>query len=320
MTVKGGLGRGLNKGGGIDAIIAPKKSGGEKNKNTGSAAKKAPTAEKQPQNTAKNKEAAEFFADISLVLPNQNQPRKEFDEAALQELAESIRQYGVISPLIVRSSDGFYEIIAGERRWRAAKLAGLKKIPVIVRDYDAQIAAEVALIENMQREDLNPIEEAKAYQRLMDEFSLKQEEIAEKVSKSRVFITNSLRLLRLDAKVQRMLEDKLISAGHARAILGLSDPEAQYAVAQRAFHENLSVREVEKLVRNYGKAPAVKSRTPDSVMAVYADLTEKLTEALGTKVSIHCKDNEKGRLEISYHSPQELEDIAARLIRGYNKQ
>ena len=323
MAAKGGLGRGLNKGMGIDSLIAPKKANdvkSQKSQTIPKTEKKSATGGKKIA-ADKNAPGSETLVDISLVSPNKNQPRKEFDETALNELAESIKNYGIISPVIARNNDGFYEIIAGERRWRAAKLAGLKKIPVIVRDYDEQIAAEVALIENIQREDLNPIEEAKAYQRLIDEFSLKQEDIAQKISKSRVFITNSLRLLKLDERVQRMLEDKLISAGHARAILGVSGDDAQYEIAQQTFHNSLSVREVEKLVKNYGKpASAKKDEEPEAVKAVYNDLTLKLTEALSTKVFVNRKDNHKGRLEIYYNSMQELEELAAYLMKKQQKQ
>ena len=338
MAAKGGLGRGLNnKGLGMDALIAPKSS---PKKKTEVAEKKESSAVKAPAKAKKTatepktvktevkeviKEVVkevkvEEYVNISLVSPNKNQPRKVFEESALAELAESIKMYGVISPIIVKKNDDFYEIIAGERRWRAAKLAGLKEVPVIIRDYSEQTAAEISIIENIQRENLNPIEEAKAYKRLMEEFSLKQEDIAGKVAKSRVFITNTLRLLKLDERVQRMLEDKLITAGHARAILGLSDEEAQYEIAQKAFHSNLSVRDVEKLVRNYGKVAVVTKPAEESeaVKAAFEDLTLKITEALGTKVAINRKDEKKGKLEIHYNSLEELEALSETLIK-HNK-
>lgn len=335
MAAKRGLGRGLNnKGLGMDALIAPKPS----SRKTTEASEKKETSKAKAPVKAKEKTAApkkevkevikevikevkvEEYVNISLVSPNKNQPRKVFEESALAELAESIKQYGVISPIIVKKNEDFYEIIAGERRWRAAKLAGLKEVPVIIRDYSAQTAAEISIIENIQRENLNPIEEAKAYKRLMEEFSLKQDEIAGKVAKSRVFITNTLRLLKLDERVQRMLEDKLISAGHARAILGLSDEEAQYEIAQKAFHSNLSVRDVEKLVRNYGKvAVAAKpAEESEAVKAAFEDLALRITEALGTKVAINRKDEKKGKLEIHYNSIEELEALSEALMK-YNK-
>ena len=338
MAAKGGLGRGLNnKGLGIDALIGGKtttkktstasetkektvaKATSKSNSSTTKAKSEKPVVKEVIKEVVKEVKVEEYV-NISLVSPNKNQPRKVFEEGALAELAESIKNYGVISPIIVKKNDDFYEIIAGERRWRAAKLAGLKEVPVIIRDYSEQTAAEISIIENIQRENLNPIEEAKAYKRLMEEFSLKQEEIAGKVAKSRVFITNTLRLLKLDERVQRMLEDKLISAGHARAILGLSDEDAQYEIAQKAFHSNLSVRDVEKLVRNYGKIPvaAKPSEESEAVKAAFDDLTLRITEALGTKVAINRKDEKKGKLEIHYNSIEELEALTETLMK-HNK-
>lgn len=333
MAAKGGLGRGLNnKGLGIDALISAKPS--NKNKDNSDKTVKTPSkttsSVKKPVKEKENERVVtkevvkevikevkvEEVVDIALVSPNKKQPRKVFEESALAELAESIKNYGIISPIIVKKSDDFYEIIAGERRWRAAKLAGLKKVPVIVREYNDQTSAEISIIENIQRENLNPIEEAKAYQRLMEEFSLKQDEIAEKISKSRVFITNSLRLLKLDERVQRMLEDKLITSGHAKAILGISDMDAQYDIAQKAFKGNLSVREVERLVRTYGKLSEKKViEESDSIKAIYEDLTLRVSEALGTKVIINRKDNNKGRLEITYSSVEELEVLTDYLLK-----
>ena len=204
----------------------------------------APTEQENKPNT---------FVKISRIEPNKDQPRKNFDEDALQELAESIKQFGVIQPLIVQKRDDFYEIIAGERRWRAAKIAGLKEVPVIIKDYTDQEIVEISLIENIQREDLNPIEEAFAYKRLLEEFHLKQDEVAERVSKSRTAVTNSMRLLKLDGRVQQMVIDEMITTGHARAILAIEDKELQYQTAVRVFDEKLSVRETEKLVKKIGK-------------------------------------------------------------------
>ena len=192
----------------------------------------------------------ERMMKISMIEPNREQPRKKFDEDALQELSESIKQYGILQPLLVSDKKDYYEIVAGERRWRAAKMAGLKEVPVVVKEFSTQEIVEISLIENIQREDLNPVEEAMAYKRLIDEFHLKQDEIAERVSKSRTAVTNSMRLLKLDSRVQQMMVDEMISAGHARAILAISDSEQQYNVAMKVFDEKLSVRETEKLVKS----------------------------------------------------------------------
>ncbi|MGN6711437.1 ParB/RepB/Spo0J family partition protein [Anaerocolumna jejuensis] len=254
----------------------------------------------------------ETLIPINEIEPNKKQPRKHFDEDSLQELADSIKQHGVIQPLIVQKKDKYFEIIAGERRWRAAKLAGLKVIPVIVKNYSSQEIVEIALIENIQREDLNPIEEALAYQNLIKEFNLKQDEVAEKVSKSRTAITNTMRLLKLDSRVQQMLIDDMISGGHARALLAIEDEELQYQVAMRVFDGKLSVRETEKLVKKIIKeAEIVKEEVAISTenLAVYKDLEEKIKKIMGTKVSIKRKDNDNGRIEIEYYSVEELERI-----------
>ena len=190
----------------------------------------------------------EMLVKISKVEPNRTQPRKQFDEDALVELSESIKQYGILQPLLVSDKKDYYEIVAGERRWRAAKMAGLKEVPVVVKEFSTQEIVEISLIENIQREDLNPVEEAMAYKRLIDEFHLKQDEIAERVSKSRTAVTNSMRLLKLDSRVQQMMVDEMISAGHASAILAISDSEQPYNAAMKVFDEKLSVRETEKLV------------------------------------------------------------------------
>lgn len=254
----------------------------------------------------------ETLIPINEIEPNKKQPRKHFDEDSLQELADSIKQHGVIQPLIVQKKDKYFEIIAGERRWRAAKLAGLKMVPVIIKNYSSQEIVEIALIENIQREDLNPIEEALAYQNLIKEFNLKQDEVAEKVSKSRTAITNTMRLLKLDSRVQQMLIDDMISGGHARALLAIEDEELQYQVAMRVFDGKLSVRETEKLVKKIIKeAEVVKEEIAISTenIAVYKDLEEKIKKIMGTKVSIKRKDNNNGRIEIEYYSVEELERI-----------
>lgn len=249
--------------------------------------------------------------DISKVEPNREQPRKNFDEDALLELSESIKQFGVIQPLIVQDRKTYYEIIAGERRWRAAKLAGLKEVPVIVRNYTEQEIVEISLIENIQREDLNPIEEAQAYKRLLTEFNLKQDEVAERVSKSRTAVTNSMRLLKLCDEVQQMIIDDMITTGHARALISIDDPEQQYTIAQKVFDEKLSVRDVEKLVKNLNKPEKVKKEpvTDKALEAVYQDLEEKLKQSLGTKVSIASRGDGAGKLEIEFYTHDDLEKI-----------
>ena len=250
-----------------------------------------------------------MLVKINEVEPNREQPRKDFNEDALIELSESIKQYGIIQPLIVKQREGYYEIVAGERRWRAAKMAGLKEIPVIVKDYTEQEIAEIALIENLQREDLNPIEEALAYQRLLTEFHMKQDELAEKISKSRVAVTNALRLLKLSERVQQMLIDDMISSGHARALIGIEDEEQQYAIAAKIFDEKLSVRETEKLVKNLGKQKKDKPAVVLEDTAIYEDLEEKMKTIMGTKVVINRKTNTKGKIEIDYYSVDELDRI-----------
>lgn len=251
----------------------------------------------------------EMKVKLSMVGPNPEQPRKQFDEDALVELADSIKQFGVIQPLIVQEKNGFYEIIAGERRWRAAKLAGLKEVPVIVKDYSDLEIVEISLIENIQRENLNPIEEALAYKRLLNEFHLKQDEVAERVSKSRTAVTNSMRLLKLDERVQQMVIDDKLSTGHARALLGIEDPEQQYAAATRVFDEKLSVREVEKLVKKLQQGKPEKKKEDPVHDFIYTDLEEKMKAAMGTKVSIHQNAKGKGKIEIEYYSREDLERI-----------
>lgn len=251
------------------------------------------------------------YVKITKVEPNREQPRKNFDEDALQELADSIKQYGIVEPLIVQDRKTHYEIIAGERRWRAAKLAGLKEVPVIVRNYTEQEIVEISLIENIQREDLNPIEEAQAYKRLLTEFHLKQDEVAERVSKSRTAVTNSMRLLKLCDEVQQMIIDDMITTGHARALISIEDPEQQYTIAQKVFDEKLNVRDVEKLVKNLNKPEKAKKEpvADKALEVVYQDLEEKLKQSLGTKVSIASKGDGTGKLEIEFYTHDDLEKI-----------
>ena len=282
-TRKGGLGKGL------DSLIADKV--GTSNEKT----------------DAKN----EVMVNINKVEPNKEQPRKNFDEDALLELSESIKQFGVLQPLLVVDRKDYYEIIAGERRWRAAKMAGLKKVPVIIKDLTEQEIVEISLIENIQRENLNPIEEAIAYKRLLNEFNLKQDEVAERVSKSRTAVTNSMRLLKLSDDVQRMVIDEMITTGHARALLGVEDPAEQYNLAQRIFDEKLSVREVDKIVKNMGKPvkPKKEKAVDKSMQVIYDDISEKLKTQLGTKVNIVPKEDGSGKIEIEFYSHDELDRI-----------
>ncbi|WP_273327552.1 ParB/RepB/Spo0J family partition protein [Vallitalea guaymasensis] len=249
--------------------------------------------------------------NINEVGPNKEQPRKKFDEDQLQELSDSIKQYGVIQPLIVIKKNKYYEIVAGERRWRAAKLAGLKEVPVIIKGYTPREKLEVSLIENIQRENLNPIEEAFAYQKLINDFKLKQDDVAEKVSKSRSAIANSMRLLNLDERVQRMIVDEMISSGHARALLAIKDGEIQYNIANRVFDEKLSVRDTEKLIKSITKPkpPKKESRNDEALSAIYKDVEERFKEILGTKVTINRKSKKKGKIEIEYYSDDELERL-----------
>ena len=261
----------------------------------------------------------EMKVKISKVGPNKDQPRKQFDEDALMDLAESIKQFGIIQPLIVQEKNGFYEIIAGERRWRAAKLAGLKEVPVIVKDYSDLEVVEISLIENIQRENLNPIEEALAYKRLLTEFNLKQDEVAERVSKSRTAVTNSMRLLKLDERVQQMVIDDMLSTGHARALLGIEDPELQYSTAVKVFDEKLSVREVEKLVKKMQQGKTEKKKEETVHDFIYTDLEEKMKAAVGTKVSIHQNAKGKGKIEIEYYSREDLERIIDIITNAENR-
>lgn len=295
--------RGLGKG--LDSLI-PNALGETKTKKETTVKSKTETTEgKEPQTLVK----------ITKVEPNREQPRKNFDEDALQELADSIKQFGLLQPILVQNRKDYYEIIAGERRWRAAKLAGLKEVPVIIRNYTEQEIVEISLIENIQREDLNPIEEAQAYKRLLTEFHLKQDEVAERVSKSRAAVTNSIRLLKLNEEVQRMVVDEMISTGHARALLAVENPEEQYNLAQRIFDEKLSVRDVEKLVKNLHK-PAKSKKVDDKTMQViYQDIEEKLKQKLGRKVTVTSKGEGSGKIEIEFYNHEDLD----RLLDVLNK-
>ena len=242
--------------------------------------------------------------------------RKQFNADRLQELAESIKQHGIVEPLVVVKRDKFYEIVAGERRWRAAKSAGIKEVPVVIKEYTDQQIVEIALIENIQREDLNPIEEARAYEQLIKEYSLKQDEVAEKVSKSRTAITNSLRLLNLDTRVQDMLIDECISSGHARALLAIEDGEEQYELAMQIFDNKLSVRETEKLVKKIkNKGTDKKPKEELKNTEIYSGIEEKLKLHMGTKVTINRKNNTKGKIEIEYYSEDELDRIVTMMTK-----
>lgn len=260
-----------------------------------------------------NTKGAETVVKITKVEPNRSQPRKNFDEDALQELADSIKQFGLLQPILVQDKGEYYEIIAGERRWRAAKLAGLKEVPVIIRNYSSQEIVEISLIENIQREDLNPIEEAQAYKRLLTEFNLKQDEVAERVSKSRTAVTNSMRLLKLCDGVQQMIIDDMLSTGHARALIPIEDPELQLQLAQRIFDEKLSVREVEKLVKSILKPAEEKPKKeeiPQSLMYIYQNIENKLKDKLSRKVAISPKGkNGSGKIEIEFYSNDDLEKL-----------
>ncbi|HIV38615.1 MAG TPA: ParB/RepB/Spo0J family partition protein [Candidatus Blautia stercorigallinarum] len=297
---KGGLGRGLGRG--LDAMISDSSKPRQEEK------KIEKSAAKEQGGDSKDKV---IMVKIAQVEPSRKQPRKQFDEDALLELAESIKQFGVLQPLLVQKKEDYYEIIAGERRWRASKLAGIKEIPVMVKDFSDQEAVEISLIENIQRENLNPIEEAAAYKRLMEEFHLKQDTIAERVSKSRTAVTNSMRLLKLDERVQQMLIDEMLTTGHARALLAIEDKDTQHAAAVKVFDEKLSVRETEKLVKEILN-PHQKETEKEKDRAqnlVYEQLEEKIKGIIGSKVAIRRKSKDKGWIEIAYYSQEELERI-----------
>lgn len=305
MTVrKGGLGRGL------DAMISetavkPKTAVRKK------AAVRTTKVTKKDTEEKVKEEGSVLIVKMTQIEPNRSQPRKQFDEDALLELSESIKQFGVLQPLLVQKKGDYYEIIAGERRWRASKLAGLKEVPVIVKDFSEQETVEISLIENIQRENLNPIEEAAAYKRLMEEFHLKQDVIAERVSKSRTAVTNSMRLLKLDERVQQMLVDEMLTTGHARALLAIENKDEQHAAAVKVFDEKLNVRETEKLVKlllNPAEPKPEKEKNSAEDL-VYEQLEEKIKGIIGSKVAIRRKNRDKGKIEIEYYSQEELERI-----------
>ena len=303
MAVKSkGLGRG------IDGLIPNKTSVEKKTKKESVVTKKT---------EKKIEEGLPLTVKITMVEPNRNQPRKNFDEDALIELSESIKNVGIISPLVVKKKDDYFEIIAGERRWRAAKLAGLKEVPVIINNnYDDQQTLEVSIIENIQREKLNPIEEGLAYKRLIDEFDLKQDEVAERVSKSRTEITNKMRLLKLDERVQEMLISEMISMGHARALLGFENNDDQYSAALKVFDEKLSVRDIEKLVKNAAKVQKEKKKEIDEQYKVVCEeAANKMSTVMGTKVNINQKNKDsKGKIEIEFYSQEELDRIMSMIL------
>ncbi|WP_029323692.1 ParB/RepB/Spo0J family partition protein [Butyrivibrio sp. AE3004] len=290
--------RGLGKG--LDALIAP-----------------APTPTKK-ESDGKPEEGQVVTINITKVEPNREQPRKTFDEDKLLELSDSIKQYGIINPLIVQDRGDHYEIIGGERRWRAAKKAGLKEVPVIIKNLTEEEIAEYALIDNIQRDDLNPIDEALAFKKLIDDFGYTQDIVAEKVSKSRVAITNSLRLLKLCEEVRQMVIDGKLSTGHARALISIEDKEKQIEIAEQIFDQKMSVRDTEKLVKNLGKVKKQSKKDTKinpSIESVYRDLEDKCTQATGTKVSISTKGDGVGKIEIEFYSTDDLEKITERLFR-----
>lgn len=302
MTAKrGGLGKGL------DSLIPANKNATPVEKKT--TEKKGSAEPKVIEKVVEKIVPADQMMKLSKIEPNREQPRKHFEEDALLELADSIKKFGIIQPLVVQKKDDYYEIIAGERRWRAAKLAGLKEVPVIIKEFTKQEAVEISLIENIQRENLNPIEEAYAYERLLTEFNLTQDEVAERVSKSRTAVTNSMRLIKLSQKVKQMVIDEMISAGHARALLAIENPEQQHMLAMRIFDEKLSVREVEKIIRLLKENKPVKEKKVVENDFIYRDLEEKIKSVMGTKVSINQKAKGKGKIEIEYYSSKELERI-----------
>ena len=298
MAAKRGLGKGL------DSLIVPKVPA---QKNAADAALSEKAADASAQEV--------LFVPIEKIEPDRSQPRKQFDEESLQELADSISQHGILQPLLVAKRDDYYEIIAGERRWRAAKMAKQKAVPVLIREVSERDRREMALIENLQREDLNPIEEACAYRQLIDDYQLTQEEVARRVAKSRTAVTNTLRLLKLDDRVQEMLSAQRISPGHARALLSVKKKDEQYRLALEIEEKGLSVREIEQRLQNRRKQETQKAKTSaaekksqEQKDAIYRKIEERLCEKLGTKVKIHDTGG-KGTIEISYYSPEELEQI-----------
>ena len=294
MAVKrAGLGKGLGKG--LDVLISDQYVETEANK--------------APETT----DGGPLMVKLRSIEPKKDQPRNAFDEDSLRELADSIKRYGVIQPIVVKKENEVYTIIAGERRWRAAKLAGLKEIPVLVRDCDEQEHAELSLIENLQREDLNPIEEAKAFQALINKYHLKQDEIAERVFKSRTVITNALRLLKLDESVQQMLIDGVISTGHAKVLLSLENPEDQKMLAEKIVDDNLSVRDTEKLVKNIQNRKGPVQKPVFGNLTLYESIESKMKTRVGTMVRIKRRTENAGKIEIEYYSAEDLERIMEKM-------
>ena len=306
--------RGL--GNGLDTMLGVNTTQSRKNKTTNTS-EKVETKEvvKEVVKEVIKEVPTEMTLKIKDIEINRNQPRKQFNEDALQELADSILQHGIIEPLVVTKKDDYYLLVSGERRWRAAMKAGLKEVPVVVKDYTEQQILEIGIIENIQREDLNPIEEAQAYKKLIEEFHLKQDDVAERVSKSRSAITNILRLLKLSEPVQEMVIDEKLSNGHARALIPIEDNELQYEIACKVFDERLSVRETEKLVKkvlddlNNPKKEEEAAATTEDLSFLYRELEENFKYKLGAKTTVKAKNNEKGKIEIEYYSKDELEHI-----------
>ena len=284
MAMKKGLGKG------VDALIP---AGATNSKN----GKETPI------------DSPDKMVNISKVEPNPDQPRKSFAEDELEELADSIKKIGIFQPILVQDKGDHYMIVAGERRWRAALKAGLKEVPVIIKNYTEEEIVIISLLENIQRVDLNPIEEAQTYKKLIDTYKYKQDEVAEKVSKSRTAVTNSMRLLKLADEVQQLLIENLISSGHARALLAVDDKATQYELAQRVMDEKLSVREIEKIIKDLNKPKKEEAKKQKKLNLLYKDLEEKIKRNLGTKVTINAKDEKKGKIEIEYFSKEELERI-----------
>ena len=294
MAVKKGLGRGLD-------ILIPKEDTSLHKRE-----------EREENKQQEDKREYDIEVDIRKIEPNRDQPRKQFDEDAIEELSESNKQFGGIQYRIVKQKEDYFEIIAGERRWRASKKAGLKKVPVIIKEYDDREILKISLIENLQREDLNPIEEAQAYQKLQEEYNLKQDEIAASVSKSRTAITNTMRLLKLDKRVQKMIMDNLITSGHGRTIIPIEDKELQYETACRILDESLSVREAEQLVKKLLEQKPEKEEKKDEntqKTEMFHFFEGRMKDILGSKVTIKNRKNNKGRIEIEYYSEAELERI-----------
>lgn len=317
MAPKKGLGRGLNDLLGTPEASKPAKS---KTENSQNGQNEVKTITKEVVKEVVKE--VEQKININLIEPNKAQPRKQFDEEALTELSDSIKKYGVLEPLIVTKKGDYYELIAGERRWRAARMAGIKEVPVVIRDYTDKEIMEISLIENIQREDLNPIEEAEAYQALISEYNLKQEEVAERVSKSRSAIANSLRLLKLCENVRQMVMYNMLSTGHARALIPIEDPQLQYEAAAVVYDQRLSVRETESYVKSLlEKKPEKKSKEENTkdLSVFYSDIENKLKSILGAKIAIKASNNNKGKIEINYYSQDELDRITE-MLYSINKE